>query len=119
MSWKAEVIRACACGMSRLRKDLVALEYRERRVASVPAVELELSPALVLGLEAEVVVEDMGMAGITCFTLTGFIHDSQLAGFPGNHTPCLYSSTSADFDLPRMTPSRAITNSTFPSAKPL
>ena len=35
MSWKAEVIRAWVCGMSRLRKDLVALGYRERRVASV------------------------------------------------------------------------------------
>jgi len=60
MSWKAEVIRACVCGMSRLRKDFAALEYSERSVASVPAVELELGPALAPGPETKVVVEDMG-----------------------------------------------------------
>jgi hypothetical protein len=59
-------MRACVCGTSRLIKDFAALEYSERRVASVPAVELELAPALVLGPEMEVVVEDMGKVGITC-----------------------------------------------------
>lgn len=69
MSWKAEAIRVCVCGMSRWRKDLVALEYSERRVASVLAVEPELGPALAAGLEVVVVVEDMGRAGITCLAL--------------------------------------------------
>lgn len=62
-SWKAEVIRTWVCGKSRLRKDLAALEYRERRVASVLAVGLELVLVLALGLEMVVVVEDMGTAG--------------------------------------------------------
>ena len=58
ISWKAEVISACASGISRLTKDLVALEYSERRVASALAVELEPAPGL--APEVEVVVEDMG-----------------------------------------------------------
>jgi hypothetical protein len=67
MSWRAEVIRTCVWGMSRFRKDLVALEYRERRVASVLVVELELVLVLGPGLEIVVVVEDMGeVRGITC-----------------------------------------------------
>jgi len=69
MSWRAEVIRACVCGMSRLRKDFAALEYSERSVASVLVVELELAPALVPEPETKVVVEDMGKAGITCLAL--------------------------------------------------
>ena len=55
--------------MSRLRKDLAALEYNERRVASVAVVELELAPGLVLGPETVVVVEDMEERDITCLTL--------------------------------------------------
>ena len=51
--------------MSRLRNDLAALEYNERRVASVPVVELELAPGLVLGPETVVVVEDMEGGGIS------------------------------------------------------
>jgi hypothetical protein len=50
MSWKAVAIRACVCGMSRLRKDFAALEYSERRVTSVLAAELELAPAFAPGL---------------------------------------------------------------------
>ena len=48
---------------SRLRNDLAALEYSERRVASAPVVELELAPGLVLGPETMVVVEDMEGGG--------------------------------------------------------
>jgi len=65
MNWKAEVIRACAWGMSRLRKDLAALEYNERRIISVLAFELELG--LGTGFAPElwttVVVEDMEKGG--------------------------------------------------------
>jgi len=66
MSWKAEVISVCVCGTSRLRNDFAAREYNERRVASKPAVELELAPGLVSGPEAVVVVvEDMEGGGIS------------------------------------------------------
>lgn len=48
--------------MSRLRKDLAALEYRERRVDSVLVTELELALVLAPGLEM-MVVEDIRDAG--------------------------------------------------------
>lgn len=75
MSWKAEVIRACVCGISRLRNDFAALEYSERRVASVPVVELELAPALAAGPETTVVVEDMEkrVSHVPRLTLTGIV----------------------------------------------
>ena len=63
MRRKAEVIRACVCGMSRLRKDFAALEYSERRVISVLVVKLGLRHGPAPGLETVVVVEDMGRAG--------------------------------------------------------
>lgn len=59
MSWKAEVTKAWVCGMSRLRNDFAALEYSERRVASMLKVELESAPAAAAGTETMVVVRDM------------------------------------------------------------